>query len=215
MRQSAKSMGWHYLGSARQSDTPVTALMLRGCELARGLKLWYHVAAADGGRKWINKMTDPEFGQVGYMKSGGQSSRFEGLHDKFPTERTQCSTALGIVSRLPWEDPRQSEMIRKGSQLCLEVLPEWNPDSGSIDMYFWYFGSQALFQVGGSTWKKWNEAMKDALLKHQHPSDAGAKAGSWDPIGAWGSQGGRVFSTAICTLTLETYNRYPRYYGRK
>ena len=30
------------------------------------------------------------------------------------------------------------------------------------------------------------------------------------PVGAWGEDGGRVYSTAILTLTLEAYYRYSR-----
>ena len=32
-------------------------------------------------------------------------------------------------------------------------------------------------------------------------------AGSWDPSGPWGRYGGRLYSTAISTLTLEVYYR--------
>ena len=39
--------------------------------------------------------------------------------------------------------------------------------------------------------------------------DAGA-SGSWDPIGAWGGPGGRVYATAINVLSLEIYYRYAR-----
>ena len=34
--------------------------------------------------------------------------------------------------------------------------------------------------------------------------------GSWDPAGAWGEDGGRVYSTAILVLTLEAYYRYTK-----
>ena len=48
-------------------------------------------------------------------------------------------------------------------------------------------------------------------MKNQHRA-AGEKnlLGSWDPIGAWGEDGGRVYSTAILVLTLEAYYRYSR-----
>ena len=34
--------------------------------------------------------------------------------------------------------------------------------------------------------------------------------GSWDPVGAWGSAGGRVYATAINCLTLQVWTRYQR-----
>ena len=75
-------------------------------------------------------------------------------------------------------------------------------------MFYWYWGSYALFQYGGKKWLTWNEAMKNALLSTQR--QGGCADGSWDPVGKWGMVGGRVYSTAINTLTLEIYYRYAR-----
>ncbi len=123
-------------------------------------------------------------------------------------------TSVGMLTRiLMGEDPRQSEMIRKGASLCLETLPNWNTEDGSIDMYYWYYGTLAMFQVGGSPWRKWNEAMKGAIVKHQQPRNSGSKTGSWDPIGPWGPDGGRVYSTATMVMCLEVYYRYDRVVG--
>ena len=68
-------------------------------------------------------------------------------------------------------------------------------------MYYWYYGTLAMFQVGGEPWKAWNEAMKTAIIDHQR-KDGDAK-GSWDPIGPWGRDGGRVYSTAIWRSALQ------------
>jgi hypothetical protein len=38
--------------------------------------------------------------------------------------------------------------------------------------------------------------------------DEGAATGSWDPLDRWSLTGGRVYQTAICTLSLEVYYRY-------
>jgi len=65
-----------------------------------------------------------------------------------------------------------------------------------------------MFQLGGDYWKVWNESMKDALVPNQQRD--GDERGSWDPIGAWGRSGGRVYSTAINVLSLEIYYRYDR-----
>ena len=104
-------------------------------------------------------------------------------------------------------------MIRLGAKLCAETPPVWNPDDGSIDMYYWYYGSLALHQVGGPAWRTWNKAMEQAVVESQHPKGSGSRHGSWDPIGAWGDDGGRVYSTACMTMCLEVYYRYPRLFG--
>jgi hypothetical protein len=83
-------------------------------------------------------------------------------------------------------------------------------------MYYWYWGTLAMFQVGGEVWGKWNEALKEAVVEHQHLAGSGARAGSWDPVGPWGVQdGGRVYSTALMTLCLEIYYRYDRVHGER
>jgi len=90
--------------------------------------------------------------------------------------------------------------------------PRRHPKSSAQNMYGWYYGSMALFQVGGGYWRKWNAAMKKCLVEHQRRG--GCADGSWDPVFLWGNgysprnMGGRVYSTAICALTLEVYYRY-------
>ena len=65
-----------------------------------------------------------------------------------------------------------------------------------------------MFQLGGDHWKVWSEALDRALLPAQRRE--GCEAGSWDPVGVWGSEGGRIFATAMSILILETEYRYKR-----
>lgn len=75
-------------------------------------------------------------------------------------------------------------------------------------MYYWYYGSYAMFQMGGRHWKKWERALKPAVIETQRTE--GAADGSWDPNGPWGHAGGRVYSTALMVLCAEVYYRYQR-----
>jgi hypothetical protein len=61
--------------------------------------------------------------------------------------------------------------------------------------------------VGGESWTTWNGAMKAAVVANQRPRDAGPAAGSWDPVDAWGEDGGRVYATALMVLCLAEYYR--------
>ena len=84
----------------------------------------------------------------------------------------------------------------------------------SIDYYYWYYGTLAMYQVGKDYWKSWNVAMKDTLIKHQLQREDGCEWGSWDPdVAKWGGMGGRVYATAINCLTLEVTFRYPRVFN--
>src|SRR5690606_27886769 len=94
------------------------------------------------------------------------------------------------------------------ADLILKRPPVWNPNDGSIDHYYWYYASYALFQMGGRYWSTWAKDLTEAVVEKQR--EDGNYEGSWDPIGVWGEDGGRVYSTAILCLPLEVYYRYSR-----
>ena len=83
-----------------------------------------------------------------------------------------------------------------------------HPHAGHSRLVFW--GSTAMWQVGGERWQKWNEAMRKALVDHQRMEKDRCEMGSWDPIDAWSNEGGRVYATAMCCLCLETWFRTAR-----
>jgi hypothetical protein len=203
-------LAWRYGVKPQDNDTSVTGWMvmvLKSAKLCHGLDV--PQGALDGSRAWIEKATEPEYGKVGYTGRGTGPARPQDIMDRFPAEKSEALTAVGVLSRIfLGEDPRRSEAIRKGVDLCVSVLPEWDEAGGAVDMYYWYYGSLALFQVGGEPWKAWNTAMKSAIVDHQRKD--GDFKGSWDPVGPWGREGGRVYSTALCTLCLEVYYRYPQ-----
>jgi hypothetical protein len=124
-------------------------------------------------------------------------------------------TGVGVLARVfCGEDPRRSEIIRKGADLCAALPPTWNPADGSIDMYYWYYATLAMFQVGGRHWSIWNRGLETAVAGSQRrDGDHCLYKGSWDPIDPWGPHGGRVYSTAILAMCLEVYYRYPRVFG--
>ena len=100
--------------------------------------------------------------------------------------------------------------MRKGADLCLKMPPVWNPDAGTIDMYYWLHGTLAMYQVGGEHWRRWVAFLLKAALEHQHPKNSGSRTGSWDPVGPWGPDGGRVYATAVMTMALEIAFRYDK-----
>jgi Squalene-hopene cyclase C-terminal domain len=134
--------------------------------------------------------------------------------------RATVRNACGLLGYLYMGDKTG---VRHIDGLCRGLVqnpPQWNPKFGprshpkssGQNMYGWYYGSMALFQVGGTYWRQWNGAMKKCLVENQRKG--GCADGSWDPLFLWGNgysprkMGGRVYSTAICALTLEVYYRY-------
>ena len=80
------------------------------------------------------------------------------------------------------------------------------PGSGPANVYYWYYGTLATYQMQGVYWERWNAALQKQLLGAQRRD--GKLAGSWDPDPVWGGYGGRAFSTALSTLCLEVYYRF-------
>jgi len=75
------------------------------------------------------------------------------------------------------------------------------------DYYYWYYATNALHHAGGSSWRKWNDVMKEALPSLQ--IQAGRERGSWPPQGdPHGAAGGRLYSTVLSILCLEAYYRH-------
>ena len=80
------------------------------------------------------------------------------------------------------------------------------PTVSAKNFYYWYYATMAMYHSGGDAWTKWNQDLKRTLLPLQ--VKGGADHGSWQPDGMWSGYGGRVYSTAMATLSLEVYYRY-------
>jgi hypothetical protein len=78
------------------------------------------------------------------------------------------------------------------------------------DLYYTYYGTLIAFQVGGQTWKDWNNALLQALPPNQ--VKGADDDGSWEykNHGRWGNTWGRVGETALSILCMEVYYRYQR-----
>src|SRR5206468_9297521 len=142
---------------------------------------------------------------------GGASSRLAALAPRFPPETGESMTAVGVLLRIFGGRTRARDpLIDKGADLLSARLPRWSPDTGHVDFYYWYYGTLAMFQVGGPRWERWNEAIKTAIIDHQRTDRSECAWGSWDPIDPWSTAGGRVYATALNCLSMEVYYRYPR-----
>lgn len=92
----------------------------------------------------------------------------------------------------------------------IEYLSKQGPSP--VDMYYNYYATQAMFQVGGRYWKNWNYYMRDLLIRTQVPN--GHMRGSWMFDNDHSNQiGGRFYSTCMACLILEVYYRYLPVYG--
>lgn len=205
---------WRYGVRPGDNDTSVTGWMVMALKSAKMSGLDVNDTALQWARDFVVSMTDEDTGRVGYTKRGERPVRAEGRLEQFPADESEALTAVGIMTRIfAGEDPRTSAAIKAGNELMSKRLPVWEPKTGKVDMYYWYYASLALFQSGGPEWVAWSGKMKRSMADTQRTD--GNFAGSWDPVGPWGEDGGRVYSTALMTLCMEVYFRYPRVFGTR
>ena len=222
---------WRYdLEPNGDSDSSITGWMVFALKTAEDGKIPIDKAAYDGAETWFASMEDKNTGRVGYAWGeggggpGSLPSRPPQYIDTFPAEKSESLTAVALLSRIfmtdhdevkKWSDHPNYEMLKKQADLIISKPPLWDED-GSIDMYYWYYGTFAMNQWGGKHWKDWKKAIEDALIPNQRREDKEDNFfGSWDPAGPWGEEGGRVYSTAICALMLEVYYRYAQVLGAR
>jgi len=199
-------LAWRYRIRGGENDTSLTgwsALALRVCAFA-GVEVDDESFA--GALRWIDLMTHRESGWVGYSMQGGQSARPAGLQDAFPADRTRAMTSIAVFVELALGGRSDNcVFLPAGITAIQERLPQWTRD-GAIDMYYWYWGSLAMKEVGGKPWTRWESSLTNAALAGQCKN--GAEAGSWRPYDPWGADGGRVYATTMMTLALESAYRY-------
>ena len=198
---------WRYQPKDGTNDSSVTTWMAITLQSARDFGLPIAKKDLEDVLAWFDEVTDPASGRVGYKRKGEASFREKRSVLRFPPSKTEALTAMGLFSRiLLGQTPKTNPVLNLSAQRLLEKPPVWNEADGSIDMYYWYFGTYAMFQMGKKYWKGWRKGLESALLKHQRKD--GHSKGSWDPVGVWGEEGGRIYSTALSVLCLEVYYRY-------
>ena len=74
------------------------------------------------------------------------------------------------------------------------------------NVYHNYYATLALHHFRHRRWDQWNAALQNHLIRTQ--ATEGHEAGSWHFKDRWGDVGGRVYTTAMCALTLEVYYRF-------
>jgi hypothetical protein len=163
--------------------------------------------AFKGPLVWLDEATDPVTGRVGARP---------GSLEKFPADRGASLTAVAALTRIfSGQDPQKEPLLQKAAEQMSAEPPVWDRGGGQVDAYYWYFGTLAMFQIGGDHWKRWNESMKQAIVDQQRNEKDRDERGSWDPVGPGAVEGGRVISTALMCLCNEVYYRYGRVFGTK
>jgi squalene-hopene cyclase-like protein len=196
------------------NDSSVTGWMVMVLKSGKMSNLLIDPQAIENASLFIDEITDPSTGRTGYTQLGESPSRMPAFMSTFPPSKSESLTAVGMLVRIFAGHTLESDaMIDKGAELLVRKLPVWEPDTGAIDFYYWYYGTLAMHQVGGARWEKWNKALESAIIATQRVKEDEDEFGSWDPVDPWSSEGGRIYATTLNCLSMEVYYRYPRVFG--
>ncbi|MFH0940161.1 MAG: zf-HC2 domain-containing protein [Planctomycetota bacterium] len=194
---------WRYIAK-EGADASVSGWFVMQLKSAKIAGLTVNPASFEGALRFYDSIEDKQElnGYVGgrfpYKKKGGTLAL--------------NTSAIGILCNLFLG--RKPSDLMGGAEYLAQNLPAWDKTLGKsgvndscFPMYYTYYGTLSMFQLGTDYWKKWNEAMKAMLIPNQCKD--GDKAGSWDLLGgADDLMGGRVYMTAVGALCLEVYYRY-------
>lgn len=168
-----------------------------------GWQLMAFRSAQDGGIP-IPEKTRSRMIDFLTKRSRGDKGGLAGYRDTDPV--TPAMTAEAMFCKQMLGMPRSNPRAVEGANYLLQNRPKLS----ELNLYYWYYGTLAMFQYGGEEWTRWNDALRDLLVSEQVAE--GPLAGSWEPKDAYARYGGRLFSTAVATLCLEVYyRRLPMY----
>lgn len=169
---------------------------------------WQMMALRSAQMAYLNVPNETFLKTTRFLNSV-QANTSVGLYSYVPGGKaTMVMTAEGLLCR-QYSGWRHNNSVLRNGVFWLEA--NHLPRADRANMYYWYYGTQVMHHMGGESWEKWNDALRDLLISLQ--STSGHEAGSWKPLGGHDAQGGRLYTTALAACTLEVYYRHLPLYG--
>jgi len=174
---------------ATGADTAVLGWLVMAVESARRAGIDVPPDTFQSAGRWIGRVEVPGApGRYAYRPGGAASVEM---------------TAEAMFVRQLLGHGRTEAVMDESARFVASALPRWTDGAPT---HHWYYATLALFEHQGPSWESWNAALVPELIGRQRAD--GAAAGSWDPSDPTSRLGGRVYQTAVCTLSLEAYYRY-------
>ena len=196
------------MSAAKKSGVPVREVVFEGCRM---LFERYSVRVPKNGPREDFVDIDPNYG---YEVGTNTDYEFQTGYQDRAYAPTHATTALGLMSHILLGFRRSHPFcIGSANHVLAKQLPQ-APKDGNMarlnirqeyPMYFLYYGTLAMHQMGGRYFRTWNEQLR-AILPPTQVKD-GCSRGAW--IGtALDGVFGSIYVTATGVMTLETYYRY-------
>lgn len=191
--QDPITKGWRYKPrDMTGGDTSVVGWQLMALKSGHMASLRVNGATVNGTKKFLNSVQAHNGATYGYMAPG----------DKRPS-----MTAVGLLCRIYLGWDREHPALEEGVRRLSKSAPS------KTNLYYDYYATQVMRHYGGEQWEKWNEVMREHLVKTQNRR--GHADGSWLLGKEHTDKGGRLYCTALATMILEVYYRHLPIYGKK
>ncbi len=184
--------GWRYF-PGQPGDTSVVAWQLMGLKSAQFSRITVPQKVFSGVDRFLISVSSMRGSQYAYLPDRNNSP-------------TPSMTAAGLLCKMYLGAKENHGGMRAGIRFLDQHGPE--PDG----MYYNYYATQVLHHWGGPEWDRWNNVMREHLIRTQIRE--GHATGSWDIADRHGYVGGRVYMTTLALLTLEVYYRHLPLYQR-
>lgn len=209
-----KDGGWDYIAKSQEQGHDLSLAVMQSLALRSAMdsgldvqedrvrlaiqSVREHFTRQDGRRASTDQEREEEDrlqpdGRFTYTRGGGNA--------------TTAMAAAGVVCLQEfgqYDDWR----IQKNIKIILEEINKLNVESlkqgkrAPFDAYTLWYVAQALYQVGGDTWKTGYPKLRDAVVASQMEN------GMWSAQGQVGGRPGELYQTAVCCFVLAIPNRY-------
>ena len=180
-QQSQSSRGgWFYSPNSGQDEGSVTITQVQALRATRNAGVDVPEKVMRQAIEYVKKCQNSD-GGIRYSIQSGQTS-------------SPALTAAGAEVFMMAGQYSTAETQRACEYLKKNLDPRRT--QGYHDFYTNFYGSQAMFQMGGDYWNRYFGAMRERLISEQKPD------------GAWRGDVGSTYCTSIATLILSLPYRY-------
>ncbi|MFC7338827.1 prenyltransferase/squalene oxidase repeat-containing protein [Haloferula chungangensis] len=200
--QHTKSGGWDY-GYAedgkRGGDLSVTAWQIQALKACKhtGLDFRNMSGSIKNALQYVEECQNRD-GGFDYLP-GRKSHSPDGY---------STLTGAGMLSFQMWEKENHAA-VRQGAKYA-DKNAKFKYNEADCDLYGHYYLAQAMIARGGPEWKKYNDMIRDELLKNQGADGSWKKPGGGTKVNAVAAQfvNDAHYRNCLCILMLETYYRF-------
>ena len=179
--------GWRYEPIAMDADMSITVCQVQALRAARNVGIRVPKKSIERAINYISR-------------SAHYSGGFKYQDLPMPQSRiTYAITAAGVTA-LHGAGVYDNNIVKRGLNYLLSPPIKESRKSFSTRHYFFYYGHyyavQAMYLAGNPYWERWYPRVRDQLVQAQRPN------------GSWQDNSGRICSTSLAIIILQTPFKY-------